>query len=134
MPHTRLSPQMNEQPEKICEIAGDSVHQCMQCGTCTGVCPLAPHMSIRPREVMLLLQRGLVDRVMESEMAWLCASCLNCEVNCPRNIDIPALMEALRQTVLRENRDRLHPNSISKEDLADLPPIALVTAFRKLTG
>jgi len=83
---------------------------------------------------MLLLQRGMVDRVLESEMAWLCASCLNCEVNCPRNIDIPALMEALRQMVLRKNENRVHPNKISKEELADLPPIALVTAFRKLTG
>jgi len=134
MPPTKLTPGLNELPAKVCEIAGQSVYDCMQCGICTGVCPLATHMSIRPREVMLLLQRGMVDRVLESEMAWLCASCLNCEVNCPRNIDIPALMEALRQMVLRKNENRVHPNKISKEELADLPPIALVTAFRKLTG
>jgi hypothetical protein len=43
-------------------------------------------------------------------------------------------MEALRLLVLRENVDQIRISEISKEDLRELPPVALVSNFRKCTG
>lgn len=83
---------------------------------------------------MLLLQRGLVHLVLESDMPWLCASCHSCVVNCPRGIDIPKVMEALRQIHLRDRQDHLDPREVPDDEICDLPQIALVTGFRKLTG
>jgi heterodisulfide reductase subunit C len=48
-------------------------------------------------------------------------------------VDLARIMEALRQLVLRENVNYVHPNMISKQDLEELPPIALVANFRKFT-
>jgi heterodisulfide reductase subunit C len=119
---------------KIAEISGEDVSVCMQCGTCSGICPMAVSTRAKPRRSMLLLQRGLVHDVLDSDMPWLCASCHSCEVSCPRGIDIPKVMEALRQLQLRDRQDQLDPRDVPGDELRDMPQIALVTGFRKLTG
>ena len=119
---------------KIKEISGEDVSVCMQCGTCSGVCPMAVSTRSKPRRIMLLLQRGRVQQLLESDMPWLCASCHSCVVNCPRGIDIPKVMEALRQILLRDRQDHMDPRDVAAEDLREMPQIAMVTGFRKLTG
>ncbi len=119
---------------KIREIAGENVQRCMQCGTCSAVCPMAESADIPVRQLMLLLQHGCAEEVQQASSAWLCASCHTCEVRCPRGIDIPAVMEAVRQLALRQNLDRIDPRKIPAEKLAELPGIALVSVFRKLTS
>ena len=65
---------------------------------------------------------------------WLCASCLTCSVRCPRGVDIAAIMEALRLLKTREMVNYVEPNKIPKEELEELPQIALISNFRKFTG
>jgi hypothetical protein len=43
-------------------------------------------------------------------------------------------MEAIRLLTLRENEDYVVPFEIKKEEIRDLPPIAMVAAFRKHTA
>ncbi len=44
-------------------------------------------------------------------------------------------MEALRQIVLRDtNEDKVNPRQVPVEDLTDMPQMAMVAAFRKLTS
>ncbi len=119
---------------KVAEISGQNVYRCMQCGTCTGVCPMSDTMEITPRQAVALMQHGLIEPVKKSQTPWLCASCLACEVRCPRGIELPRVMEALRQLELRDNRDRLEPRKVPAETVAELPQIAMVAGLRKLTG
>ena len=42
--------------------------------------------------------------------------------------------EALRQVTLRRAADHIDIRNIPSDELAQLPQIALVSAFRKLTG
>jgi len=91
-------------------------------------------MELSSRQVMLLLQHGLAERVVESKTAWVCASCHTCQVRCPRGIEIPRVMEALRQLVLRQNEDLLDPRGIPERVLGEVPAIAMVAAFRKFTA
>ncbi|MBI4882354.1 MAG: 4Fe-4S dicluster domain-containing protein [Planctomycetes bacterium] len=120
--------------QKIAEISGENARRCMQCGTCSAVCPMVESMQPSVRQLMLLLQHGRSGAVQEATTAWTCAACHTCLVRCPRGIDIPRLMEGIRQIVLRQNLDRVDPRAIPAETLAALPPIALVAAFRKLTA
>ncbi len=120
--------------ERVAEISGQNVYKCMQCGTCTSVCPMSGDMEITPRQAMLLIQHGLVEPVLSSRTPWLCASCLNCQVRCPRGIEVTRVMEALRQIILRQNRDMVNPREIPAEEIAEMPPIAMVAGFRKLTS
>ena len=89
---------------------------------------------LTPRKLIHYAQLGLKDIVMSVNTAWICASCHTCEVRCPRGIDIPKVMEALRQIVLRQNINRIEPSNLQPEEIIDLPQIAMVSGFRKLTG
>lgn len=120
--------------KEINTLSGESVNLCMQCSTCTGMCPMAQEMDFSPRKVMHFAQFGLMDRLAEINTFWKCASCYACSVKCPRGIDIAKVMEALRQQPLRKSKNYIEPSEMSKETLADMPQIALVAGFRKFTS
>ncbi len=91
-------------------------------------------MDLLPRQVMRLVQLGLDEGLEVSETPWLCASCLTCSVRCPRGIDVARVMEAVRQLSLRKNVDHVDVSQLTPERLGELPQIALVSGFRKLTS
>ena len=91
-------------------------------------------MDLLPNQIMRLVQLGLKDEIGASRTIWLCASCMTCTARCPKGIDISRIMEALRLLTLRKNINAVEPDELSSEEMADLPQIALVSAFRKLTG
>lgn len=119
--------------QEINELSGESVNVCMQCATCTGMCPMAHEMDFSPRKVMHLAQFGLVDKMADINTYWKCASCHACSVKCPRGIDIAKVMEALRQKTLRKSKNYIEPSEMPKEVIAEVPQIALVAGFRKFT-
>jgi heterodisulfide reductase subunit C len=59
-------------------------------------------MDLPPNQVMRLLQLGFVDEALRSKTIWLCASCETCTTRCPREVDLAAVMDALRNLALRE--------------------------------
>ncbi len=117
---------------KIEKISGQNIFACYQCGTCSGGCPMISVMDLMPSQAMKLLQMG-DESVMDSKTMWMCASCHSCSVRCPREIDISAVMEALRLMFLRKNENKVEPSRIPPEELTRLPQIALVCNFRKMT-
>jgi heterodisulfide reductase subunit C2 len=123
-----------ESIEKLKELSGESVKLCMQCATCTGMCPMAQEMDCSPRQAMHFAQFGLLAQLADINTYWKCASCHACSVKCPRGIDIAKVMEALRQQVLRKSRNYLEPSAIAAAQLAEMPQIALVAGFRKFTS
>ena len=120
--------------EKMKTITGEPFKTCMQCGTCSVVCPMKADIQLTTRQIMHLTQWGQKEALLSANTPWICASCHACEVRCPRGIDIPRVMEALRQLVLRENEDHVDPAGIEKEKLEEMPQMAMVSAFRKHTA
>ncbi len=120
--------------EKINELSGEDVKLCMQCGTCSGTCPMADEMDFFPRKVMHYSQFGRLEDMENINSYWKCASCHSCSVRCPRGIDIAKVMEALRLLVLRTSQNYIEPSQIPVERLRDMPGIAMVAGFRKLTS
>ncbi|HDH57688.1 MAG TPA: 4Fe-4S dicluster domain-containing protein [Bacteroidetes bacterium] len=119
---------------KVEEISGEKISKCMQCGTCTGSCPMIAEMQISPRRIVLLTKFGQQEQVTGANTVWLCASCHTCLVRCPRGLDLPKVMEAIRLVTLRMNENYIEPFEIDSETIEDLPPIALVSCFRKHTA
>jgi len=115
------------------EISGEEITVCEQCGTCSGGCPFVEEMDITPSQIMRKVMIGQED-VLQSRTMWICASCFTCTIRCPRKLDVSKVAEALRQIELRLAIDEIDLNDISENELEKLPTIAIVGAYRKLTG
>ena len=81
--------------QTIEQETGQNVFLCYQCVKCSSGCPLAEHMDMMPNQVMRAVQLGDIG-VLESKTVWLCASCQTCTTRCPQELDIAAVMDALR--------------------------------------
>ncbi|WP_297361852.1 4Fe-4S dicluster domain-containing protein [Acidiferrobacter sp.] len=74
---------------------GQWVKMCMQCGVCSGSCPLGPAWEHPPQEIFMMIRAGRRDEVLKSESMWMCTSCYNCIVRCPRELPITHIMHGL---------------------------------------
>jgi len=81
----------------------EQLPSCIQCGTCSGACPLSIYMDYSPRQVMALVRADFKREVLSSNTIWLCASCYGCTVECPREIRITDIMYALKQRAIQES-------------------------------
>jgi heterodisulfide reductase subunit C len=112
------------------EISGQDLLACNQCGKCSAGCPVVAAMDLLPNQVIRMAQLGM-EEVLESSTIWICASCLTCATRCPKGVDLPRLMEALRQIALRRGVAKLDLNELSPELLKEVPQLAIVGGFRK---
>ena len=129
-----LSPERLKTLARIAELSGENVAECMQCGTCSAVCPMVESMGMTTRQGIHYLQFGLVERVIDARIGEFCASCHTCQVRCPRGIEVPKVFEAVRLLALRANEDLITIGAIPKETIEGAPQIAMVSTFRKLTA
>ena len=120
--------------KKVAEISGENIYQCYQCGKCSAGCPMCFAMDILPNQVVRFAQLGLEEDLANSETVWLCASCLTCAARCPKGVDLSRIMEAIRLITLRKNKNHIEPSKMPAETIAEMPQIALVSGFRKLTA
>jgi len=119
--------------KKVEELSGEKVFSCHKCGKCSAGCPIGIIMDIRPHQVIELVQANDMT-VLNSRTIWLCASCFQCATRCPKDVDLTKVMEALRLLILRSNIDQVEISHMKKEELEELPPVALVSNFRKSTS
>jgi len=81
--------------------------KCYQCGKCSAGCPVADEMDFPPSMVMRLLQTedpANDEKILRSHSIWLCVTCEMCLSRCPMEIDIPSMMDCLRQRSRREKK------------------------------
>jgi heterodisulfide reductase subunit C len=79
---------------------GVRVAECYQCGKCTAGCPAASEMDQPPSVVLRLLQMETPssdERVLASNAIWMCVACETCVTRCPNEVNLPRVMDALRQ-------------------------------------
>ena len=113
-------------------ISGANLLACNQCGKCSAGCPVAFSMDLLPSQVIRLAQLGIED-VLDSQTIWTCAACLTCVARCPKGIDLPRVMEALRLIGMQRSGDRMETSQVSPEMAGEVPQLALIGGFRKFT-
>lgn len=98
---------------RIQQATGVDVDLCYQCGKCTAGCVLADDMDYPSSYVMRLLQTNTEEnytKVLKSNAIWLCVNCENCIGRCPKEVDIPVVMDYLRAESLKRALYRLKLN------------------------
>lgn len=98
---------------EIKERAGTDFRACLQCRSCSGGCPFSEHMDYMPNGVMRLVQLGLKREALSCNTIWICVGCHTCTVQCPMAIDIPGVMDMLRQAAIAEGADNPEPDILS---------------------
>jgi len=99
---------MPELTDLIIEVGGEQLRECMQCGTCTGVCPWPRVKQFSPRQVIRYMSFGFEG--YEEEDLWNCVTCNTCVSRCPRGIDIIRVMCAGRAVMLESGS---YPRTLS---------------------
>ena len=74
---------------------GEMVKMCMQCGVCAGSCPFGAHWEHSPQKLFMMIRAGKRDEVLGTDSMWMCTSCYNCVVRCPRKLPITTIMHGL---------------------------------------
>ena len=123
---------MSNQCELIQEISGVNPLKCMKCGKCSATCPSYDEMDIKPHQFVSMLAKGKIDELLESKAIWSCLSCMACVERCPRGVAPAAVVEAVRDTVVRMQGK----NGIKAEEIPPIvdeliPQQLLVSAYRK---
>jgi Fe-S oxidoreductase len=84
---------------------------CMQCGECTGSCPVFSKSKLNPRRLMLettymvtpLTTSPQLDIYERSEV-WDCTTCSTCSSRCPRDVKPMDVLIGLRSLFVEEGR------------------------------
>jgi len=95
------------------KMSDTDFHTCLQCRRCSGGCPFSEYMDYMPNGVMRLVQLGLKREALSCNTIWICVGCHTCSIQCPMAIDIPGVLDMLRQMALAEGVDTPEPDVLS---------------------
>ena len=95
-------------------------YDCYQCGKCSGGCPMANAMDLKPRGVMRCAQIGSLNRILHSNTIWLCSGCYACVERCPHDVNVPALIEEARYEAMRRGICRRDNDVLNKTFVANV--------------
>ena len=123
----------NKEKEQIIRSSGVNVLKCMRCGKCSGTCPAYDEMEYHPHEFVYMVEKGEIEKLMNSPSIYRCLTCFACVERCPRGVEPAKIVEAVRLAVIRQQGK----NHIKAEDIPciaednDTPGQLIVSAFRK---
>ena len=79
------------------QLSQQQIDYCMECGVCTGSCPVAMELpGFSPRQ---MIKRAMADpegEILDSKDLWACLSCSRCSDRCPVEIDFPVFIRTFR--------------------------------------
>jgi quinone-modifying oxidoreductase, subunit QmoC len=87
--------------KRIAKLAhGEKLFGCIQCGNCSAACPMSIYMDYTPRKIIAMVRAGFRNEVLSNRTIWLCASCYQCTVECPKGIKITDVMYGLKREAM----------------------------------
>ncbi len=66
----------------------EGLNACINCGTCTAICPAASFYNYDPRIIADTVQTrddAKIIALLKSETIWFCGECMSCRTRCPRS-------------------------------------------------
>ncbi len=92
---TCLDPDFRREVEE--KVGSKDFERCLFCGMCTAGCPYTGlREDLDPRKFMRMVALGMREDVLKSDYMWLCTICERCTMNCPMNVNMAAVVHAIR--------------------------------------
>jgi len=95
--------------EELDTIRKLDFNMCMQCGECTGCCPVSFKSKLNPRRLILETAYMISPLTMyppvnirEKSEVWDCTTCYACSYRCPRNVNPMEVLISLRSVLIEE--------------------------------
>lgn len=85
------------------EPGGERIWDCVQCGTCSAICPVSVYMDRTPRQIVGMIRAGFREEVLGALSPWICTACYACSVECPQNIRITDIMYIVKRMAMQES-------------------------------
>ena len=74
--------------DEVIEKSGQNLLECLQCGKCTGSCPISSAQVGGPRQLIARILAGMKDEALQDPTWWYCVSCGTCANRCPVEINM----------------------------------------------
>lgn len=88
--------------------SGKDLYECFSCGTCTAGCPERELDSLySPRKVIKNVLLGMKEPVYSNKFVEICSSHHRCFTQCPQGLEIPKLMNAIKNIAMKEGYTRV---------------------------
>ncbi|MFH1940762.1 MAG: 4Fe-4S dicluster domain-containing protein, partial [bacterium] len=81
-----------------------TLSECIQCGRCTGGCPVSVRSSLNPRKLVYEALLGTRFVPVERPEIWECTTCETCAERCPKEVKPVVVGRALRSDVIEGGR------------------------------
>ncbi len=93
-----------EETDIILDEIVSQAYQCMECGRCTGSCPMVELFpnDFHPHHLLSDLTKD-PEKVLKGPELWFCASCYKCNVRCPQALEYPYFIMQLRSLAVKKN-------------------------------
>ena len=118
--------------ETALRISGVNPKKCMKCGKCSGTCPNYDKMEYHPHQFVSMVEKGQIEKLMNSDSIYMCLSCMACVERCPRGVEPGKLVEAVRLMKIRQqDMNRKNGNDIAAFVDEKVPQQLLMAAMRK---
>lgn len=82
----------------------EGLKTCINCGTCTAICPAAEFYRYDPRQIVDTVQRkddAEIEALLKSDTIWYCGECMSCVTRCPRKNGPGLVVMALRNLSIK---------------------------------
>lgn len=77
----------------------EGLKACINCGTCTAICPAAEFYKYNPKNIVNAVQSRDEDEILsllKGDAIWYCGECMSCMTRCPRKNTPGQVIIALR--------------------------------------
>jgi len=99
--------------KQLLNSCGVNVNLCLHCVSCSSGCPFTEAMDLLPNQVLRLVQLNMEEEALQCSTIWTCVACNTCSMQCPMAIDIPAMMDALRQISIEKDVKIAEPDVLA---------------------
>ncbi len=85
------------------ETIAEAIKKCYTCSKCTSGCPMAEEMDFPPSTLVKRLTIGDIEKMLRSNTIWLCSACQTCYSRCPFSVNIPYIIDLMKEYANKEN-------------------------------